>query len=76
MSHDLPEGAVAARYVQQIAEHYNLRLTICKYVFKILNREIDPFSAIQSIFQNLQVSDGFGEEADNLPGAGSGNRPK
>lgn len=52
----LAEGAVAARYVQQIAEHFGLKLTICKFVYKILNREIDPFSAIQQIFQTLRVS--------------------
>lgn len=56
----LPEGAVAARYVAQIADHYGLRLTICKFVHKILNREIDPFEAIQEIFQTLRVSDGAG----------------
>lgn len=54
----LPEGAVAARYVQQIAEYYNLRLTICKFVYKILNREIDPFPAVQQMFQSIRGSGG------------------
>ncbi len=63
----LPEGAVAARYVQQIAEYFNLRLTICKFVYMILNREIDPFSAIQQIFQTLRVTDGEGISSERQP---------
>lgn len=60
----LPEGVVAARFVRQIAEHYGLRLTICSFVYKILNRELDPLEAIQELFRLLRV-----EGAEELAGA-------
>lgn len=59
----LPEGAVAARHVQRIAELFGLRLTICNSVHRILNREVEPLAAIQQIFQSLRV-----EGAEELSG--------
>ena len=38
----LPEGAVACKYVYQIARKHNLKLTICNGLYRILNREIEP----------------------------------
>ncbi len=38
----LPEGAVACKYVAQIAEKRHLRLKICNGLYKILDREIEP----------------------------------
>ncbi|QTQ15728.1 NAD(P)H-dependent glycerol-3-phosphate dehydrogenase [Treponema parvum] len=38
----LPEGVVACKYVAEIAEKRNLRLTICNGLYRILNREIEP----------------------------------
>ncbi len=38
----LPEGAIACKYVHEIAQSKNLRLTICDGLYRILNREIEP----------------------------------
>lgn len=38
----LPEGAIACKYVHEIAESKKIRLTICDGLFRILNREIEP----------------------------------
>lgn len=38
----LPEGAIACKYVHEIAKRYNLKLVICDGLYRILNREIKP----------------------------------
>ncbi len=38
----LAEGAVACKYVHQIAEEKHLKLVICSGLYRILNREIEP----------------------------------
>ena len=38
----LPEGAIACKYVHQIAQSKNIKLLICDGLYRILNREIEP----------------------------------
>ena len=38
----LPEGAVACKYVKQIAEQKSLKLPICESLYKVLNKECSP----------------------------------
>lgn len=38
----LPEGAIACKYVHQIAKSKNIKLLICDGLYRILNREIEP----------------------------------
>jgi glycerol-3-phosphate dehydrogenase (NAD(P)+) len=49
----LPEGAIAAKYVQELAVLYDLKLPICDAVYKILNKEIEPLSAVRSMLHRL-----------------------
>jgi glycerol-3-phosphate dehydrogenase (NAD(P)+) len=50
----LPEGVVACKYVQQLAEKYKLKLPIASTVFKILNKEAEPFEAIKEVLSLSQ----------------------
>lgn len=43
----LPEGAVAAKYVRELADRYGLKLPISRGVFRILNREAEPQALIR-----------------------------
>lgn len=45
----LSEGAVACKFVHQIAEKHNLKLTICDGLYRILNKEIAPMALLQEI---------------------------
>ncbi len=45
----LPEGAVACKYVHQIAAQHGLRLPISDGLFRILNREIEPLQFVHEI---------------------------
>ncbi|MBE6349436.1 MAG: NAD(P)-dependent glycerol-3-phosphate dehydrogenase [Spirochaetaceae bacterium] len=47
----LPEGAVACKYIHQIAEKKNLlsKLPICSGLYRILNREIEPLDFLKEI---------------------------
>ena len=38
----LPEGAIACKYVHQIAQSKNIKLLICDGLYRILNRDIEP----------------------------------
>jgi glycerol-3-phosphate dehydrogenase (NAD(P)+) len=38
----LPEGAIACKYVHQIAEEKKLRLPICDALYRVLNKELTP----------------------------------
>jgi len=38
----LSEGAIACKYVHEIAQRKNLKLTICDGLYRILNKEISP----------------------------------
>ena len=45
----LPEGAVACKYVHQIAVAKNLKLPICEALFHLLNKEITPEKCLESL---------------------------
>lgn len=49
----LPEGAVAIRSVQAIAENRKLKLPICNMVYRILNREVEPLQAITTLMRGI-----------------------
>lgn len=51
----LPEGAVACKYVHQIAQERNLRLPICNGLFRILNKEMQPAQFIQEILDGMEI---------------------
>lgn len=45
----LPEGAIACKYVHQIAEVKKLRLPICEYLYKVLNKELSPQECLDQL---------------------------
>ncbi len=45
----LPEGAIACKYVNILAEKNNLRLPICTGLYKILNKELRPLDFIENL---------------------------
>ncbi|MBR4323825.1 NAD(P)H-dependent glycerol-3-phosphate dehydrogenase [Treponema sp.] len=45
----LSEGAVACKFVHQIAESHNLKLPICDSLYRILNKEIEPMALLQEL---------------------------
>ncbi|MBQ9282147.1 MAG: NAD(P)-dependent glycerol-3-phosphate dehydrogenase [Treponema sp.] len=55
----LSEGAVACKFVHQIAEEHNLKLTICNGLYRILNKEIEPKKLLQELMMQSQI------ESDN-----------
>ena len=48
----LPEGAVAAKYVNQIRENEKLDLPIASTVYRILNKETSPLEALRTLLGN------------------------
>ena len=55
----LSEGAVACKFVHQIAEEHNLKLTICNGLYRILNKDIEPKKLLQELMMQSQI------ESDN-----------
>ena len=51
----LPEGIVAARFVNKLAVKHNLKLPICNMVYKILNREIDPSKGLGDMLRGMNL---------------------
>ena len=47
----LPEGAVACKYVHQIAQTHGLKLRICDALYKILNKEAKPLDLLIEIMR-------------------------
>ena len=47
----LPEGAVACKYIQQIASDRNIKLPICNGLYKILNKEIEPVDFLKEVLR-------------------------
>lgn len=47
----LPEGAVACKYVHEIAQKHNLHLPICEGLYRILNKEIKPLDFMHELLQ-------------------------
>lgn len=45
----LPEGAIACKYVHNIARLKNLKLPICDALYRILNKEMTPQECLQSL---------------------------
>ena len=45
----LSEGAVACKFIHQIAEKHNLKLPICDSLYRILNKEIEPMALLQEL---------------------------
>jgi len=45
----LPEGAIACKYVHQIATVKKLRLPICEYLYKVLNKELSPQECLEQL---------------------------
>lgn len=45
----LSEGAVACKYVHEIAQKYNLKLVICDGLYKMLNKEIKPMDFLDEL---------------------------
>ncbi len=52
----LSEGAVACKFVHQIAEAHNLKLTICDGLYRILNKEIEPMALLQELMTPGQIA--------------------
>lgn len=45
----LPEGAIACKYVHQLAVTKNLKLKICDGLYRILNKEIKPLDFLREL---------------------------
>lgn len=52
----LPEGAVASKAVHALVKNRGLKLPITETVYRILNREDDPMSAIESLVRTVAKS--------------------
>ncbi len=48
----LPEGAIACKYVHQMAEDKKLKLPICSALYKVLNKEITPQECLLELVMN------------------------
>lgn len=51
----LPEGAVACKYIREIAERKNIKLTICDGLFRILNKEIRPLDFLSELLMKGKI---------------------
>jgi len=51
----LPEGAIACKYVHEIAEAQGLKLPICNGLFRILNKELAPVEFIEQLLDGVQI---------------------
>lgn len=51
----LSEGAVACKYVHEIAQKLNIKLLICDALYKILNREMEPTEVIEQLLTKGRV---------------------
>lgn len=45
----LPEGAVACKYVHQVAVQKKLRLPICDALYRVLNKEVSPQQCLEDL---------------------------
>jgi len=48
----LPEGAIACKYVHEIAEAKNLKLPICNTLYRLLNKEASPQDCLHDLIMN------------------------
>ncbi len=51
----LSEGAVACKFVHEIAQKHGLRLTICDGLYRILNKEIKPMDFLQHLLMQGHI---------------------
>ncbi len=51
----LPEGIVAARFVNKLAIQHKLKLPICTMVYKILNKELKPSTGIVEMLRGMNL---------------------
>ncbi len=51
----LPEGAVACKFVNILAENKNLKVPICRGLFKILNNEVQPLEFIENVLNGVTI---------------------
>ncbi len=59
----LPEGAIACKYVHEIAVKKNLKLPICDALYSVLNKEIAPVDCMKRLIDNQnQPSVHFSED--------------
>lgn len=52
----LPEGAIACKYVHELAEKNNLKLVICDGLYRILNKEISTDELLSEILRQKKRS--------------------
>ncbi len=53
----LAEGAVACKFVHEIAKEHDLKLTICDGLYKILNKEIKPMEFLQQLLAQGSIGE-------------------
>ncbi|MCK5674043.1 MAG: NAD(P)-dependent glycerol-3-phosphate dehydrogenase [Spirochaetales bacterium] len=51
----LPEGIVAARFVNKLVSQYKLKLPICNMVYRILNREVNPSKGLGEMLRGMNL---------------------
>ena len=51
----LPEGIVAARFVNKLVSQYKLKLPICNMVYRILNRELNPSKGLGEMLRRMNL---------------------
>ena len=47
----LPEGAVACKYIHEVAKAKNLKLPICDALYRTLNREVQPEDVLKELLK-------------------------
>ncbi len=52
----LSEGAVACKFVHEISEKHNLKLTICDGLYRILNKEIAPMDFLTELLTQGSIN--------------------
>ncbi len=53
----LAEGAVACKFVHEIAKKHELKLTICDGLYRILNKEIKPMDFLQELLAQGSIGE-------------------
>ena len=51
----LPEGIVAARFVNKLATQHKLKLPICNMVYRILNKELKPSTGVGDMLRGMNL---------------------
>ena len=52
----LPEGAIACKYVHEIAKAKGIRLFICEGLYRILNKEMSPEEFLELLTEQGKIS--------------------